>query len=56
MNIKPTPKVGAAGLAGALSIIIVWGVQAFSTVTIPAEVASAFTTVLTFGAGWLVKE
>lgn len=55
MNVKPTRKVGAAGLGGAAAVIIVWVVGAFG-VDVPAEVASAFSTVLGFAAGWLITE
>lgn len=41
-----TNKLLGAGVAGALTVIVVWGVQTFGHVTIPAEVASAFTTLL----------
>ncbi len=45
------PKVAAGGLAGALSLIILWGVS--FGVTVPPEVAAAFTSVLAFIGGWL---
>jgi len=44
----PTRKVAAGGAAGALSIIIVWAARQFGHTEIPAEVASAFTTLLAF--------
>ena len=56
MDVKPTRKVGAAGLGGALAIILVWAVGAFTSVVIPAEVGTAIGTVFSFAAGWLVKE
>lgn len=46
------PKVRAASLAGAISVLIVWA-AAYAGVTIPPEVASAFSTVLAFAAGYL---
>lgn len=52
---KPNRKVGAAGLAGAVSIIGVWAASQFG-VDVPGEVASAITTVLTFGTGYVIKE
>jgi hypothetical protein len=55
----PTRKVGASALAGALSVIIVWAVNTFvltGTIKITGEVASAFTTILTFLVGYFVPE
>lgn len=46
------PKVKAASLAGAVSVLIVWG-AAYAGVDIPPEVASAFSTILAFAAGYL---
>lgn len=49
----PTPKVAAAGIAGAVSIILVWLLNTVAAVGVPPEVASAFTTVLAFAAGYI---
>ena len=46
------PKVKAAGAAGAASIVLVWALG-LAGVTLPPEVASALTTLLAAGAGWL---
>lgn len=46
------PKVKAASMAGAVSVLVVWA-AAYGGVTIPPEVASAFTTLLAFVAGYL---
>ena len=46
------PKVAAATLAAAISVIVVWGVS-LAGVTVPPEVASAFTTILAAVAGYL---
>lgn len=42
----------AAGMAGALTILVVW-IANSAGVDVPAEVASAFTTLTAFGAGYL---
>jgi hypothetical protein len=47
------PKVTAAGLAGALTTIIVWGVG-LAGLDVPPEVAAAVTTVLSVATGYLV--
>jgi hypothetical protein len=52
-NAYPTQKVTAAGLAGAVSILVVWGLSQFANIDISPEVASAFTTLLAFLAGYL---
>jgi hypothetical protein len=46
------PKVAAATLAGAVTILVVYIAQ-LAGWTLPPEVASAFTTVIAFGAGYL---
>lgn len=55
MNIRPTRKVGAGGIGGAVAIIIVWVVGLFG-VDVPAEVAAAFGTLGSFVAGWATSE
>lgn len=57
-NLPPAPsrKVTTGGLAGALSVIIVWAVEEFGGVTIPAEIASAFTVIATAVVAYLVPE
>lgn len=53
---KPTAKVTAGALGGALSIILVWMLRLLWSIETPGEVAAAFTTVLSFGCAWLTKE
>jgi hypothetical protein len=52
----PTNKVGSALLAGALSVILVWAIKQFAHQDIPAEVGSAFTTILGFVTAYLVPD
>lgn len=47
----PVPKVIAAGVAGSVTIIVVW-VAGRAGIDVPAPVAAAFTTVLSFVAGY----
>jgi len=49
----PTQKVTAVGVAGAVSIVIVWALHQFVHLDMPSEVASALTTILAFLAGYL---
>lgn len=51
---KPHPKVAAGGAAGAASIVLVWAL-AQAGVEIPPEVASALTTLLSFGAAYMKR-
>lgn len=52
---KPNTKVAAGGLAGGLSMLIIWGIGA-AGVDVPAEVAAAITTLVTFAVGYFVPE
>lgn len=52
----PNRKILAAGLAGAITSILAWVLIVTTDVEIPANVAAAITTVLTFAAGYFVPE
>lgn len=52
---KPRPKVAAAGIAGAFTALLVWVLATFG-VEMPAEAASAVTTLVAFAAGWFKAE
>jgi hypothetical protein len=49
----PTQKVTAVGVAGAVSIVIIWALHQFAHLDMPSEVASAITTIIAFLAGYL---
>ena len=49
---NPQPKVVAGGIAGAFTIVLVW-VAGMLGIDVPAEVASAFTVLVSFAAGYL---
>ena len=51
----PSRKVGSGALAGALSIVLVWvlGQLGYS---LPAEVSSGLTTIVTFITSYFVRE
>lgn len=51
----PTRKVAAGGAAGAITILLVWAAGEFASITVPPEVASAFTTVISFLAAYLTR-
>ncbi len=51
----PQPKVAAAGIAGAITVLLVYVMGQFGIV-VPAEVASALTVLVAFGAGYLKGE
>jgi len=46
------PKVTAAGVAGAVTVLLVFGLSSLG-VDLPPEVASALTTLIAFAAGYL---
>lgn len=54
-TLQPTSKVAAAGIAGALTIILVYALGQFS-IDVPAGVASAITTIIAFAAGYIKQE
>jgi uncharacterized membrane protein YfcA len=49
-------KVSAGGLAGALSIILVWALKAYGHTELPPEVASGVTTLISFATSYFVTE
>lgn len=51
----PSRKITSVALAGALTTIAVW-VASLASVEVPGQVAAAITTVLAFGAGYVVKD
>lgn len=48
MNIF-TPKAASSGVAGSVSVILIWVLSSICHITIPPEIASAFTVVISFG-------
>ena len=52
----PTRKVGTGALAGAVSIVLVWVLGNVIHIDVPATVASAITTIMTFVTSYLVPE
>ena len=55
VSAAPVPKVAAAGVAGALTTLVVF-VLAQADVEITAEVAAALTTLVAFAAGYLRRD
>ena len=54
-NATPTPKVAAAGVSGAVAIILVWIAGLFG-LEVPAEVAAAVAAILAFAGGYLTRD
>lgn len=52
---KPTKKMSAAGLAGAVSVLVIFTCQQLG-VEVPGDVGAAIGTVVAFVAGWLRPE
>ncbi len=53
---RPTQKVAAAGIGGSISVVLIYLIQQLFNITVPAEVASAITAIISFGAGYFVRE
>jgi len=54
-NIKPVRKVAAGGISGAAVTMIIFGFHQ-AGITIPAEVAAASVTILSFVSSWFTKD
>lgn len=54
-TLEPTQKVAAAGIGGSLSIVLVYVIGLLG-LELPPEVSSAATALISFGAGYLVRE
>lgn len=52
---KPNRKVGSGGVAGALSVLLVW-ILGSSGVKVPPEAAAGMATVIAFAVSYLVPE
>ena len=50
---RPNKKVSAAGIGGAISVLVIWTAQQFGA-EIPGDVGAAIGTLCAFGLGWLV--
>jgi putative flippase GtrA len=54
-SIAPTTKVAAGGVAGALTVMVVW-ILGLLHVPVPPEVASAMTVIISFVTSYFVRE
>lgn len=52
----PTNKMAAVGISGAITVLVLALVEAFTNVQVSSEVASSLTLVIAFAMGYLVKE
>lgn len=52
----PTPKVAAAGVSGAVAVILVWAAKAVFGIDVPAEVAAALAVVISVAGGYIKRE
>lgn len=50
----PTKQVGIGAAMGALTVVLAWSMQTLGGVTVPAEIAVAVSTLLTFGAQYWI--
>jgi hypothetical protein len=51
---QPQPKVVAGGIAGAVSILVIYAANLLG-IDVPPEVASSFTVLVSFAAGYIKK-
>ena len=54
-SMAPTTKVAAGGVAGALTVLVVW-ILGLLHVAVPPEVASALTVIISFITSYFVKQ
>jgi putative flippase GtrA len=54
-SIAPTTKVAAGGAAGALTVLVVW-ILGLYHVSVPPEVASAITVLISFITSYFVRQ
>lgn len=55
-NRKPAPKVGAAGISGILATLIIWTLNKYGGVEVPADMAALLTTVIAFVGGYVMPD
>jgi putative flippase GtrA len=55
VSTAPTNKVAAAGIGGALAIVLIWIAGLFN-VEVPPEVAASIAAIVSFATGYLVRE
>ena len=53
----PTRKITGVGIGGAVSLILIWALEAYILPDpLPAEVAGAITLLISWGVGYYVRE
>lgn len=53
VSYTPTTKVAAAGIGGAISVVLIYALKAVWGVELPAEVAAAVATIVSFLSGYI---
>ncbi len=53
---NPTQKVAAGAIAGSITVVLVYLVQELFTIEIPAEVAAALTTIISFTSSYFTRD
>jgi putative flippase GtrA len=54
-DITPQPKVIAGGIAGSITVVLLWVLRQYAGVEVPQEVAAAVTTIFGFAAAYLTS-
>lgn len=52
-NYTPVPKVAAAGIGGAISVVVIWALKYFWNIELPSEVSAAVATITSFVFGYI---
>lgn len=55
INYKPTKKVSAGGIGGALTVIVIY-MMSLNDIPITGEVGAAIAVIIGFGVSWLTEE
>lgn len=53
---EPVPKVGAMGIGGILTTLIIWLLFTYGSVEIPPDLAALLTTAITFVSGYVMPD
>lgn len=53
---EPTPKTTAAGIGGAVTSILLWGLTYFGKIDVPAEIGAALATIIAFASAYMTRD
>lgn len=53
---KPVPKVGAMGISGVITTLIIWAMSEYGGVELPVEIVALLTAAISFVAGYVMPD